>query len=97
MSQRVTIAVPEPLFTRLQPVKHQFNISAVCQEALDVAACKQEGAGLQTRLSQAQIKMQINWVLAQIKMQTACFPGTLAQIKMQTACKQELRLKLKCK
>ncbi|MFB2836554.1 hypothetical protein [Floridanema evergladense] len=42
MSQRVTIAVPEPLFTRLQPVKHQFNISAVCQEALEMAITIEE-------------------------------------------------------
>jgi ATP-dependent Clp protease adapter protein ClpS len=48
-----------------------------------VAACKQEGVGLQTRRNQAQIKMQISRIPA--------------QIRMQTACKQELRLKLKCK
>lgn len=42
MSQRVTIAVPESLFARLQPVKHHFNISAVCQEALDMAITYEE-------------------------------------------------------
>ena len=42
MSQRVTIAVPEALFERLQPVKHHFNISAVCQEALEMAITCEE-------------------------------------------------------
>lgn len=42
MSQRVTIAVPEPLFARLQPVKQRFNISAVCQEALEMAITYEE-------------------------------------------------------
>ena len=42
MSQRVTIAVPETLFARLQPVKHHFNISAVCQEALEMAVMLEE-------------------------------------------------------
>lgn len=42
MSTRVTIAVPESLFERLQPVKHQINISAVCQEALDMAITNEE-------------------------------------------------------
>lgn len=42
MSQRVTIAVPETLFTRLQPVKHHFNISAICQEALEMAVITEE-------------------------------------------------------
>lgn len=42
MSQRVTIAVPDALFERLQPVKHHFNISAVCQEALDMVVTQAE-------------------------------------------------------
>ncbi len=42
MSQRVTVAVPDALFERLQPVKHHFNISAVCQEALDMAITREE-------------------------------------------------------
>ncbi len=42
MSQRVTIAVPDELFERLQPVKQRFNISAVCQEALEMAVITQE-------------------------------------------------------
>lgn len=42
MSSRVTIAVPESLFERLQPVKNQINISAVCQEALDMAITHEE-------------------------------------------------------
>jgi hypothetical protein len=42
VSQRVTIAVPESLFTRLQPVKQGFNISAVCQEALEMAITIEE-------------------------------------------------------
>lgn len=42
MSQRVTIAVPDELFERLQPVKNHFNISAVCQEALEMAITTQE-------------------------------------------------------
>ena len=42
MSQRVTIAVPESLYARLQPVKHRFNISAICQEALEMAIICEE-------------------------------------------------------
>jgi hypothetical protein len=42
VSQRVTIAVPESLFARLQPVKHHFNISAICQEALEMAVTFEE-------------------------------------------------------
>ncbi len=42
MSQRVTVAVPDALFERLQPVKHHFNISAVCQEALEMAITQEE-------------------------------------------------------
>jgi hypothetical protein len=42
VSQRVTIAVPEALFERLQPVKHHFNISAICQEALEMAVTFEE-------------------------------------------------------
>ncbi len=42
MSQRVTIAVPDALFERLQPVKHHFNISAICQEALEMAVICEE-------------------------------------------------------
>lgn len=42
MSQRVTIAVPDVLFERLQPVKHQFNISAVCQDALEKVILAEE-------------------------------------------------------
>ena len=42
MSQRVTIALPDELFERLQPVKQRFNISAVCQEALEMAVITQE-------------------------------------------------------
>jgi len=42
MGQRVTIAVPDALFERLQPVKQQFNISAICQEALEMAVLMEE-------------------------------------------------------
>lgn len=42
MSRRVTIAVPEGLFDRLQAVKHNFNISSICQEALEMAITYQE-------------------------------------------------------
>ncbi len=42
MSQRVTIAVPDELFERLQPVKNRFNISAICQEALDMIVTREE-------------------------------------------------------
>jgi hypothetical protein len=42
MSQRVTIAVPDVLFERLQPVKHHFNISAICQEALEMVVTQEE-------------------------------------------------------
>jgi hypothetical protein len=37
VSRRLTIAVPESLYERLQKVKHSLNISAVCQEALEMA------------------------------------------------------------
>ncbi|MBP0002579.1 MAG: hypothetical protein J7642_02460 [Cyanobacteria bacterium SBC] len=42
MSRRVTIAMPDALFERLQPVKQHLNISAVCQEALEMAIFHQE-------------------------------------------------------
>jgi hypothetical protein len=42
VSKRVTIAVPESLFERLQPVKNHLNISAICQEALDMAITHEE-------------------------------------------------------
>lgn len=42
MSQRVTIAVPDALFERLQPVKQHFNISAICQEALEMVVTHEE-------------------------------------------------------
>jgi len=42
MGRRVTIAVPDGLYERLQPVKQRFNISAVCQEALEMAVVAQE-------------------------------------------------------
>lgn len=42
MSQRVTVAVPDVLFERLQPVKHRFNISAICQEALEMVVTREE-------------------------------------------------------
>lgn len=42
MSHRITIAVPDSLYARLQPVKQRFNISAVCQEALEMAVIHQE-------------------------------------------------------
>jgi hypothetical protein len=42
VSQRVTVAVPDALFQRLQPVKHHFNISAICQEALEMAITCEE-------------------------------------------------------
>lgn len=34
MAEKITIALPEELFKRLQAVKDRFNISGVCQEAL---------------------------------------------------------------
>lgn len=42
MSHRVTIAVPESLFARLQPIKNQLNISAICQEALEIVVTNEE-------------------------------------------------------
>ncbi|MBL1177374.1 hypothetical protein [Pantanalinema sp. GBBB05] len=50
MSQRVTIAVPDALFERLQPVKQHFNISAICQEALEMVITQEE---LKLRVAQA--------------------------------------------
>jgi len=35
MSQRVTIAIPDTLFERLQSVKQHFNVSATCQRSLE--------------------------------------------------------------
>jgi hypothetical protein len=37
VSQRLTIAVPEALYERLQKVKQELNISGICQEALNMA------------------------------------------------------------
>ena len=37
VSHRVTIAVPDQLFERLRTVKHNFNISSICQEALEMS------------------------------------------------------------
>jgi len=34
MAQKVTITIPDDLAKRLDPVKEQFNVSRVCQEAL---------------------------------------------------------------
>lgn len=42
MAKRLTIAVPETMFLRLQQVKQNLNISAICQEALDMAISMQE-------------------------------------------------------
>jgi hypothetical protein len=42
VSQRVTVAIPDVLFERLQPVKHHFNISAICQEALEMVITREE-------------------------------------------------------
>jgi hypothetical protein len=42
MSQRVKVAVPDALFDRLHSVKQNFNISAICQEALDMAITCEE-------------------------------------------------------
>jgi hypothetical protein len=42
VSKRLTIAIPESLFVRLQKVKQHLNISAICQEALDMAIALQE-------------------------------------------------------
>ncbi len=44
VSRRLTIAVPESLYERLQAVKHQLNISSICQEALDMAITLRETA-----------------------------------------------------
>mgnify|MGYP000441468804 CR=1 FL=1 len=55
VSRRVTIAVPEALFNRLQPVKHNFNISSICQEALEMAITYEE-------LKQQQVEGQDNLV-----------------------------------
>lgn len=42
VSHRVTIAVPESLFARLQPIKDQLNISAICQDALETVVTNEE-------------------------------------------------------
>jgi hypothetical protein len=42
VSRRITIAVPDELFERLQAVKHNFNISSICQEALEMAITHEE-------------------------------------------------------
>ncbi|MEB3360025.1 MAG: hypothetical protein VKK04_25080 [Synechococcales bacterium] len=42
MSKRLTIAVPEALYERLQRVKHHLNISAICQEALNMVVTHEE-------------------------------------------------------
>ncbi len=42
VSRRLTIAVPESLYDRLQKVKEEINISGVCQEALERAVTLKE-------------------------------------------------------
>jgi hypothetical protein len=42
LSKRVTIALPESLYDRLQPVKQHLNISSICQEALTMAVTHEE-------------------------------------------------------
>jgi hypothetical protein len=42
VSRRLTIAVPESLYDRLQNVKQEINISGVCQEALEMAVTLKE-------------------------------------------------------
>ena len=63
MSQRVTIAVPDALFQRLQPVKQHFNISAICQEALEMAVTieelKQQSADKSDLIERLQVERKI--------------------------------------
>lgn len=42
MSKKVTIAIPDTLFDRLQTVKKRLNVSAVCQQSLEKAVHCQE-------------------------------------------------------
>jgi hypothetical protein len=42
VSRRLTIAIPESLYERLQQVKQEINISGVCQEALNMAITLKE-------------------------------------------------------
>ncbi|MEB3230365.1 MAG: hypothetical protein VKJ64_05095 [Leptolyngbyaceae bacterium] len=63
MSKRMTIAVPEALHERLQPFKNQLNISALCQEALDMAIrqeeIKQQAATDECLIARLQAEKQI--------------------------------------
>jgi hypothetical protein len=42
MSVRVNISVPDSLHIRMQEVKDQINVSAVCSDALEIAVSTQE-------------------------------------------------------
>jgi predicted transcriptional regulator len=42
MTERITITIPDSLHTRLQAVKENMNISAVCQQAIEYAVSMEE-------------------------------------------------------
>ena len=42
MSQQVTITIPDALAERLKAVKQRFNVSGVCQDAIEREVTKQE-------------------------------------------------------
>jgi post-segregation antitoxin (ccd killing protein) len=42
MAQRTTITVPDELFKRLQKVKKDFNLSGICQKAIEREIYRQE-------------------------------------------------------
>jgi post-segregation antitoxin (ccd killing protein) len=63
VSHRVTIAVPDELFERLQAVKHNFNISSICQEALEMAiTCeelKQQAQGQENLVERLRVEKNV--------------------------------------
>ena len=42
MGKRISIALPDELFERLQAVKDEFNISGLCQDAIESEIVRQE-------------------------------------------------------
>lgn len=42
MAETISITLPKELFKRLQAVKHMFNVSGVCQEAIESEVYRQE-------------------------------------------------------
>ena len=69
-AERITVTLPKPLYQRLQLVKENFNVSALCQEAIEYAVSIEENRMNETlskkekvieRLRLEQQKSQEEW------------------------------------